>query len=596
MGIVNFKKFDHSKPAWRNALDSGSELNASEKKDMVFDLQANREETGKILKELNQGINESWKNIPKVTSNILTDVKSQIESEKENLNRIAKDTYENYKNQYNEGVKKIQNDYNKAKENWKKEADNAKESLLKIKKDLSELDWKKLGENVQNGFVKFVKTNLKDTLDIDVDNTGVPVVRQIFDKVKGALVNAINKNFPKPVDKYWATPVHGLFAQIGEINIYDKTGCILEYTEICDYIENMFPVRMLTAEVPITIAQKILSSKKKEINGQKYAYDMGLSCRVLTDDVFPQIPIQVGNYVAVLKDNDNIAHINEILKKNTNLQQNDLISSQKVNMVFYLYKENEMEFQASPMINYVLNNPKPLEIITKSYELAHPKGKILMSQLENDVDMGKIVIPHMSFLDLIKFLDAEVGLFKTKYMEFYENGIYHLLNTDDIDNINVSMPKMESSIELFISRMKDGRIYPNFIQFRKSDNNTYQASVSVDNVKIETQNTSVWNDNTLFIKPQGYRHYYNNPMSRHTNTIRKITGVAPLKKDNTKAIETITFDLIGFPIQLITPLSRVYALDSADKLRKYRVCYKEIVISSHNITKTRIKAFRRQEN
>lgn len=596
MGIVNFKKFDHSKPTWRNALDSGGELNNSEKKDMVFDLQANREETGKILKELNQGINESWKNIPKVTSNILTDVKSQIESEKENLNRIAKDTYENYKNQYNEGVKKIQNDYNKAKENWKKEADNAKESLLKIKKDLSELDWKKLGENVQNGFVKFVKTNLKDTLDIDVDNTGVPVVRQIFDKVKGALVNAINKNFPKPVDKYWATPVHGLFAQIGEINIYDKTGCILEYTEICDYIENMFPVRMLTAEVPITIAQKILSSKKKEINGQKYAYDMGLSCRVLTDDVFPQIPIQVGNYVAILKDNDNIAHINEILKKNTNLQQNDLISSQKVNMVFYLYKENELEFQASPMINYVLDNPKPLEIITKSYELAHPKGKILMSQLENDVDMGKIVIPHMSFLDLIKFLDSEVGLFKTKYMEFYENGIYHLLNTDDIDNINVSMPKMESSIELFISRMKDGRIYPNFIQFRKSDNNTYQASVSVDNVKIETQNSSVWNDNTLFIKPQGYRHYYNNPMSRHTNTIRKITGVAPLKKDNTKAIETITFDLIGFPIHLITPLSRVYALDSADKLRKYRVCYKEIVISSHNITKTRIKAFRRQEN
>ena len=54
MGIVNFKKFDHSKPAWRNALDNGSELNNSEKKDMVFDLQANREETGEILKELNK--------------------------------------------------------------------------------------------------------------------------------------------------------------------------------------------------------------------------------------------------------------------------------------------------------------------------------------------------------------------------------------------------------------------------------------------------------------------------------------------------------------------------------------------------------------
>ena len=60
------------------------------------------------------------------------------------------------------------------------------------------------------------------------------------------------------------------------------------------------------------------------------------------------------------------------------------------------------------MINYVLDNPKPMEIISRSYELANPKGKILISQLENDVDMGKIVIPHMSFLDLVKFIDKEI--------------------------------------------------------------------------------------------------------------------------------------------------------------------------------------------
>ena len=85
-------------------------------------------------------------------------------------------------------------------------------------------------------------------------------------------------------------------------------------------------------------------------------------------------------------------------------------------------------------------------------------------------------------------------------------------------------------------------------------------------------------------------------MSHHTHTIRKITGAAPLKKDNTKAVELITFDMIGFPINNVSPLTRVFTLDSSDKARIYRVCYKEIVISSHTSTKTRIKAFRRQEN
>ena len=596
MGIVNHRPMDHSKPEWRNAMDRGENLTESAKKDMLFDLEANRKETGKIIEEIGTGINQGWKDIQIETGNIITDVKSSIKAEKEALEKAAVDSYENYKKQFNDGVKNLKNEAERIKDNWKKEAENAKDSLMKVKKDLESLDWKKLGESVQNGFVKFVKTNLKDTLDIDVDNTGVPIVRQIYNAAGKAIINAINKNFPAPPAKHWAVPTHGLFAQIGDVNMYDKTGCILEYTEICDYINNMFPVRMLVVEAPINVVQKILSSKKKEINGQKYAYDMLLSCRPLTDDVFPQIPIFCGNFVAILKDNDNIVNISEVISKNTNLQQNDLISAQKVKLTFYITTEKEIEFQASPMINYVLDNPKPMEIISRSYELANPKGKILISQLENDVDMGKIVIPHMSFLDLVKFIDKEIGLYNTKYMEFYENGLYYLLNTNNIDKIGVSCPPKESKIELFINRHKDGRSYPKFIQYRKADNNTYQVSVDVSEVSVEIQNDSVWNDNTLFIKPQGYRNYYNNPMSHHTHTIRKITGAAPLKKDNTKAVEIITFDMIGFPINNVSPLSRVFTLDSSDKARIYRVCYKEIVISSHTSTKTRIKAFRRQQN
>ena len=114
-------------------------------------------------------------------------------------------------------------------------------------------------------------------------------------------------------------------------------------------------------------------------------------------------------------------------------------------------------------------------------------------------------------------------------------------------------------------------------------------------MKIEVRNDFTYNDSTLYIRPEGYRNYYDNPMSRKTNVVRKLTNVSTLKKDNTKQIETLTFDLNGFPINNITPLTNVFILDAAGNMRVYRVCYKEIVVNAFESTKTRIKAFRRVE-
>lgn len=596
MGIVNQKPINNSKPEWRDALDRGDSLTGNQRRDLIFDVEANRRETEKIMSEIGGNINQSWDDIKRESGNVITDVKSQISKEKELLEKEIVNTYESYKQQVKDTIDNVKNEYENLKNNWKNEYDSAKEQLKKVKDSFQNIDWKTLGEDFQNGIVQFMKQNIRDTLDIDLDNTGVPIVRQIYNSALNIVGRTLNNNFPTPPSPYWATGTHGLFAQIGDILLYDKTGCMLEYTEICDYFNNMFPIRMLTAEVPVHIAQAVLSAKKEEIRGQKYAYEMYLSCRVLTDDVLPQIPIRGGAFLAVLKDGDNTVSINEILSSNTHLQQNDLISSNKVKLTFYLTTVQEMEFQSSPLINYVLDNPKPMEILMRSYELANPKGRIVMSQLENDVDMGKIVIPHMSFSDLVKFMDSEVGLYKTKYMEFYERGLYTLLNTSDPNEINVSCPSKESVIELFIYRHKDGIQYPRYIQFRRDSIPTYQASVDVKDTSIETQNISVWNDNTLFIKPQGKRNYYNNPMTRNTHVVRKVTGVTPLKKDNSKPIEVLSFDLVGFPISNVNPLTRVYAMDSSETMKKYRVCYKEIVVTSHEITKTHIKAFRRKEN
>ena len=75
--------------------------------------------------------------------------------------------------------------------------------------------------------------------------------------------------------------------------------------------------------------------------------------------------------------------------------------------------------------------------------------------------------------------------------------------------------------------------------------------------------------------------------------MRKITAVNPLKKDNTMAMEVISFSVQGFPIRKITPLTTVIMTDSSGQPRTYRVSYKEIAIESHAGSSVFIKAFRR---
>lgn len=589
MGIVNQNNFD-SKPEWRHTLDRGEHLPPSQQKEMQSLLEENRKELGKIwdenateFKRIGNEIGQDLAEIPgavvnnvsSVVNNIKEDIKNDIEEEKQ----MVQDAYQEYRKQYDETVAKAKDAYK-----------DAKETINKVKEDIKNLDMDKIKQNVFNGFSKFIKENLKDTLEIDVDNTEVPIVRQIYNKIKKETIDVFDKRFPKQL-KYEATPNHKLMVRIGKNVLYDKSGCILSYTEIADYMNNGYTIRILEAEVPSLAIHKILSSPKEPINGAEYAYEILLSALPVTDDVFPETPIWAGKYVAVLKNTDGIANINEEVKTETTVQTNDWMSGKKTKLIFYLYKPDELKFQDSHLINFVLDNPKPFEIIMKAFELVNKDYKIMISNLENDVPMGKIVIPHMSFSDLIKYLDLEVGLYNTDYINFMENGIYYLLNTNDASKINAENKTLQSTIELFIDRHKDGKTYPAFIA--RKGNNTYQISVDVANVNIEVLNSSVYSDANIFIKPDGHRNYHENPLSRKTNIVRKITAVNPLKKDNTMAMEVISFSVQGFPIRKITPLTTVIMTDSSGQPRTYRVSYKEIAIESHAGSSVFIKAFRR---
>lgn len=527
--------------------------------------------------------------IKKYSTTVVNDVKKEAISSYEDLKKETEQTYDEFKTAVKDGIKQVKEQTNQLKKQ-------AQQSIKDIKKTINNFNGKASAKKISNGFSKFIKEDLADILGIKDNNTGEPLVRQIanslIDMGKDALWSAFEKNFeaaPAKEPIRWATPTHKMFVEIDGLKLYDKSGCIIHYQEIADFISNDFTLRVLDVEVPYSVVQKVLHAKKVSKGDMNYLYEINLACLPVTYDTFPDVPIETGVFYGLLKTNDAARHIVESTSKtNQNVKENDV--EKKFKFTFFLYKEDEIDFQASSLINYMLKDPTPSELILKAFTDANPGFKILMSKIENDNPMGPLLIPHFSFTQVLELINKEVGLYKQGYMTFMESGIFYLLNKDNPENINVNFSKFQTKLWLFIDRHKDGVSYPSFIQ--KKNPMVFEASVSAKDVKIELQNTSIKTENVVYVGPDGSRYEHNSDMGRTTTVRRKLTNVNPLVQDPNLVMEVISFTLDGFPVRKLTPLSTVHIVDSSGQPRVYRFMYKGIEIHSHQKTTTILKAFR----
>lgn len=438
---------------------------------------------------------------------------------------------------------------------------------------------KVLPSSIFDGFSKFMKENMSDTLK----TYGSDILKSLS---IGNILNDIAGNKKSSIP-YEALGTHRVTVDINGIKLFHRMGAVSSYSEICDYENSMFPIRVLTCHIPIYLAQKIIKSRKKDINGVGYIFDIGLLALPVTSDIFQKQPIEGGHFVGILKNNESLYDIKDEVKIDDSTKY---ITDKKMKLVWYLYRQDELDFQTGDKINFMLTNPKPSEIIMKSYEAIHPKGKLLMSVLENDVNMGQYLIPHLSFNDVVKRLELEVGLYKTSYMMFYENRILMILNTDNYDNINAKIKGMSNVIELFINRRPDMNKVPYFVQQRSKD--VIRYGVQVGDVEIEVKNSSAFNDGYVYITPSGKRYDHINPLGRDTHTVKKVTEVKPLRKSNNNAYEYITFKVDGGSIVGVSPLTIINTVDASGNLRTYRVCRKEIHVTDINSTVMSITGFR----
>lgn len=396
-----------------------------------------------------------------------------------------------------------------------------------------------------------------------------------------------NKNYnPTGVNKYQIN------VEISDsIKIKDTDGTSITYQEVCDYENNNFPIRILTLILQSSQYTQIMCAKKDDsINGFNDSYKINISTIPLLADSFLNKPFEDGEFIGLLQTSESPIEFIETQNDSSSMNKSGSVDPE-VQIKFTLYRKNELQFSISNKTNTLYNNSSLSEIFFNSAFKTNPLNKMVVSKFDHDPLSGLLLMPNMSFLNMIEFLELEMGFYKTSFLLFLEFNILFFLNKQN--NINVNVKALERNIYIKPIRMNSAHESRNIT---KIDDYNYNCTTEVSNISIQKSSAKSFNNSYSYQTPSGKCITYNNLLSRNTKTILKATEVIPLQKYNNVRYEYITVKIPDNSVNFINPLTKLYYIDSEGKQRIFRVSYKKIYVESSRLSKLTIKGFRLIEN
>lgn len=399
--------------------------------------------------------------------------------------------------------------------------------------------------------------------------------------------NNETKNYnPTGVNKYQ------ILVQISDsIKLIDTDGIGIIYQEVCDYENNNFPIRTLTLTLQSSQYSKIMyAPRDTSISGFNDAYKINIATIPLITESFLNKPFEDGEFIGLLQTSESNFEFIDTQNDSSAMMRSGSVDPE-VTIKFNLYRRNELQFSLSNKTNTLYNNSTLSEIFFNSAFKTNPSNKLVVSKFDHNPLSGLLLMPNMSFLNVIQFLELEMGFYKTDFMLFLEFNLLFFLNKQN--NINVNVKALERNIYIKPIRMNNKHESRNIL---KVDDYNYNCTTETTNIKIQKSSSKSFVKSYSYQTPSGKFIIYNNLLSRNTKTILKATEVIPLQKYNNIRYEYINVNIPDNSVNFINPLTKLYYIDSEGQQRIFRVCYKKIYVESSRLSKLTIKGFRLIEN
>lgn len=361
-----------------------------------------------------------------------------------------------------------------------------------------------------------------------------------------------------------------------------RNGNNVAYEEIKDFENSTFPLRRLYVSINDTQIFNVLNYKKDK-NGM---IDVTLLVHFDdTNNLIKNKPFSDGKFKAILKEGDFNISIKETINSESISKKSDIISRRTVTL--YLFREDEIDAFDIDNINFLLKDGVTLQNLLIFIFNKFTKYKFLISKPDHNPIIGNFLMPQVSLNDALKIIDTDIGIYKTDYMLFLNDGVLYFLNKDN--NFNCRNSKLEFSVNILLS--KPGEDLKN-LSVDKLTNGNFTVILRPHQVEITKSVSKRTEASTNYIFPNGKKIKHKNNLSRDIKTVRKITNIEPLDKYNDRIKEEIVVKLDNIAFQDINPLSTIFFTDSQNKRREYRISKTNLSIVSRRTVDLTIKAFR----
>lgn len=387
---------------------------------------------------------------------------------------------------------------------------------------------------------------------------------------------------------FFASP-YNLNITIGNIKFSSSKLDMIRFDMEEDYIAQDYPIRVLTiGTTDDRFINMMQSAERVSVGGLDglFKVRVGASFTMKVKGVNNE-PILEGVYLGMLIETETNTKYEDTYKQKA--REEFLIKGKYKTFSMYLFAEQELTFNTKvPTNNHIVQNATLMETFGYLFNEFNPDMKYVVSPFDHNPKMG--MLPPMSqlgFIDFLKFLEAEVGFYRTDFFYYIYKGLFCFMNMSNNHNIII-----EDYNNTFT-------VYPLRNDFEQAGYKIVQISDRSYGVTIRSDRIKIWVDNKMSFKPT--KVYVNadstvvksqQNISRKAQTIRKLTNIPHLDKEGNVRYEFIELTVDGFVDNKFCPFTVIVYLDTNNERREYRLIKCVTQIQSGDVSYTYLKGYR----
>lgn len=268
---------------------------------------------------------------------------------------------------------------------------------------------------------------------------------------------------------------------------------VMSYTEHRDFENFMFPIRILTLiltpEDYFNILQKITPDKPfipVTIN-----IDCTLIETVGDTETTVEVSYMQGEYMG-LPEKTKVDP--EIIKKQRNNDSHDEGLDQAYVLRISLWDLDDLQFAKSGVVSGNLGIQTPESLIRYAFSVCKGDKKCVLALAppDNKTAAKGVIVRALGFLDFLRFIDKEYGVYTSNYNVFVENGVVYVLNTEKNDtgmNAAASKGQLDDKIVIHVYPNVDVPInfygvelVENHYRYILLKNNLIEDDLAIDNI------------------------------------------------------------------------------------------------------------------